>query len=80
MKHGGDGALTKTDGGIRMPPVHEKVMKKIIGAASEVHHTPGYGFLEKVCQRALQVELPSAGIKCLLEPQIDVVYKSVNVG
>ena len=29
---------------------------RIIGAAFEVHNTLGYGFLEKVYRRAMQVE------------------------
>ena len=37
--------------------VHEETTKKIIGAAFEVHDQLGYGFLERVYQRALQVEL-----------------------
>jgi len=37
--------------------VHEETTRKIIGAAFEVHDQLGYGFLESVYQRALQVEL-----------------------
>ncbi|NQV42095.1 MAG: hypothetical protein HQ506_07050, partial [Candidatus Marinimicrobia bacterium] len=33
---------------------HEEVTKDIIGGAFEVHNVLGYGFLEKVYQRALQ--------------------------
>jgi len=35
---------------------HEKITEDIIGSAFEVHSVPGYGFLEKVYQKALQVE------------------------
>ena len=35
--------------------------KKIIGAAFEVHAQLGYGFLERVYQRALHVELLRRG-------------------
>jgi len=31
--------------------------KKIIGAAYKVHNTPGLGFLEKVYQNSLAIEL-----------------------
>ncbi len=36
---------------------HEKITEQIIGAAFEVHRILGYGFLEKVYQKAMQVEL-----------------------
>jgi hypothetical protein len=35
--------------------LHEETTSKIIGAAFEVHDQLGYGFLECVYQRALQV-------------------------
>jgi len=37
--------------------LHEGTTRKIIGAAFEVQDQLGYGFLEHVYQRALQVEL-----------------------
>ena len=37
--------------------VHEETTRKIIGAAFEVHDQLGYGFLERVYQRTLQLEL-----------------------
>jgi len=39
----------------------EPVTRQIIGAAFEVHNVLGYGFLERVYQRAMQVELDCAG-------------------
>jgi len=39
---------------------HEEITEKIIGAAFEVHKVLGYGFLEKVYQKAMQVELKVA--------------------
>ena len=39
----------------------------IIGAAFEVHNTLGYGFLEKIYQRAMQVELIKRGGQAELE-------------
>ena len=36
---------------------YEKITEAIIGSAFEVHNILGYGFLEKVYQKALQVEL-----------------------
>ena len=41
----------------RMSLKYEKITEDIIGAAYEVYNVLGYGFLEKVYQKALQVEL-----------------------
>ena len=35
---------------------YEEITKDIIASAFEVHNILGYGFLEKVYQKALQVE------------------------
>ena len=52
----------------------------IIGAAFEVHNHLGYGFLEKVYQRAMQVELQARGLVAEIEAEIRVFYKEVEVG
>jgi GxxExxY protein len=56
------------------------VTQQLIGAAFEVHNLLGFGFLEKVYQRALQVELQLRGVKVELEPKIQVQFKGVIVG
>ncbi len=58
----------------------QPVTEQIIGAAFEVHNVLGYGFLEKVYQRAMQVELQLRGVKVELEPLIKVKFKGVIVG
>ena len=58
----------------------EPVTEQLVGAAFEVHNILGYGFLERVYQRALQVELEVRGIKAELEPLIKVRFKGVIVG
>ena len=79
MEHG-----LNTDGkavGLVAPPlVHGALTEKIIGAAFEVRRVLGYGFLEKVYQRALQAELQRNGIKAELEHAIAVNYKGAIVG
>lgn len=60
--------------------VHEELTKEIIGAAFEVHKVLGYGFLERVYQKALQAELVSRGLRVEIEHPIKVVYKGVVVG
>ena len=60
--------------------LHEDITKKIIGAAFEVHHQLGYGFLERVYQRALQIELLRRGASAEVEKRIQVHYKGIVVG
>jgi GxxExxY protein len=60
--------------------LHKDIAEQIIGAAFEVHRVLGYGFLERVYQRAMQVELHARGLKAEIEAEIRVVYKGVEVG
>ncbi len=46
---------------------HKEITKAIIGAAFEVHGQLGYGFLERVYQRAMQVELVQRGFDAEIE-------------
>jgi len=50
---------------------HSEITEQIIGAAYEVYRVLGYGFLEKVYQRAMQVELKLRGLKAELEPKLN---------
>ena len=65
-----------------MHPIHllHREVTEIIGAAFEVHQQLGYGFLERVYQRALQVELIRRGCSAEIEKRIQVFYKGVVVG
>jgi GxxExxY protein len=56
------------------------ITEAIIGAAFEVYGVLGYGFLERVYQRAMQVELQSRGFAVETESEIQVIYKGVEVG
>ena len=60
--------------------LHEETTSKIIGSAFKVHDQLGYGFLERVYQHALQVELLRRGATVELEKRIQVHYKGVIVG
>jgi GxxExxY protein len=60
--------------------IHREVTQKIIGADFEVHRQLGYGFLERVYQRALQVELVRHGAAAEIEKRIQVLYKGIVVG
>ncbi|MEM9415718.1 MAG: GxxExxY protein [Planctomycetota bacterium] len=63
-----------------LEPKTEDLARRVIGAAIEVHRTLGPGFLEKVYQRAMSVELDYQGIEHRVESPITVWYRDVNVG
>lgn len=58
----------------------EELTYKIIGAAYEVHGYLGGGFLEKVYENALAVELKKQGLRVLQQYEIPVYYKDELVG
>jgi GxxExxY protein len=60
--------------------LHREITEKIIGAAFEVHGELGYGFLERVYERALQVELIRRRSSAEIEKRVQVRYKEVVVG
>lgn len=59
---------------------HREITQAAIGAAFEVYNVLGYGFLEKVYQKAMQVELLRRGFQTELEARIQVTYKGAVVG
>lgn len=63
-----------------MPLEHQEITEQILGAAFEVHRVLGYGFLERVYQRAMQVELELRGLQATSEFDIQVKYKDRLVG
>jgi len=76
---------TRTEGRKIVTPYPDKLLfreitEAIIGAAFAVHRALGYGFLEKVYQRALQVELLRSGRTVEIEYPIIVKYRGVTVG
>ena len=60
--------------------LHRDITEKIIGAAFEVHGELGYGFLERVYERAMQVELIHRGSTAEIEKRVQVHCKEVVVG
>jgi len=62
------------------PFPHKEITEAIIGSAFEVYNQLGYGFLHRVYQRALQVELVRRGFRSDLEQRTTVRYKDVVVG
>ncbi len=59
---------------------HKEITEQVIGAAFEVYRVLGYGFLERVYQRAMQVELCQRGLRAETESPIEVRYKGTVVG
>ena len=59
---------------------HHHITEKIIGAAYKVHNTPGSGFLEKVYQNSLAIELRSLDFTVDVEKPIKVYYNGEVVG
>lgn len=60
--------------------LHEELTDNIIGAAIDVHKALGPGFVEKIYQRALYLELKNRNIGCEREKSIRVYYKNTSLG
>ena len=58
----------------------DQLTEKIIGCAMKVHRSLGYGFLESVYHRSLEIELASAGISFESEKRLNVFYEGHVVG
>jgi GxxExxY protein len=54
--------------------------EKVLGAVFEVSNTLGSGFLEKVYERALLMELGTRGIRATGQTSLAVSYKGQTVG
>ena len=59
---------------------HADVTERIIASFYRVYNTLGYGFLEKVYQNAMKVELISRGLAVIPQAPLDVRYAGVVVG
>lgn len=56
------------------------ISEKIIGSAFTVSNTLGSGFLEKVYQNALVIDLLNEGLEVEKEKAITIIYKGTIVG
>jgi len=59
---------------------YTEITEKIIAAFYKVYNTLGYGFLEKVYENALFIELVSMGLFVEKQKQIIVYYEGEEVG
>lgn len=60
--------------------LHSELTGRILKAYFKVYNTLGYGFLEKVYQNSMLIELRSMGISCGDDLPIKVYYESQLVG
>jgi len=58
----------------------DQITERIIGCVHQVSNVLGPGFLEKVYENALAVELGQAGLHASQQRRIEVRYKEVLVG
>jgi GxxExxY protein len=56
------------------------ISRRVIGCAMEVHRELGNGFLEKVYERALEIEFASKGIRFARQVSFPVSYKGKQIG
>lgn len=63
-----------------MELLHKDITDKIIKAFYRVYNELGFGFLEKVYQNALFLELIELGLFCEKQKQIKLYYKGKIVG
>jgi GxxExxY protein len=60
--------------------LHKEVTEAVIKSFYKVYNTLGYGFLEKVYENALAIELQKAGLQCQQQQQIIVYYEHQEIG
>lgn len=60
--------------------LHGQLTNLIIGCYYKVYNELGYGFLEKVYEKAMLVEMRKQGLDCKVQEPIKVFYKGVRVG
>ena len=58
----------------------DKITEKIIGCVHQVSNVLGTGFLEKVYENALAVELEQVGLRVSQQHRVEVRYEDVLVG
>ncbi|HHV77482.1 MAG TPA: GxxExxY protein [Syntrophothermus lipocalidus] len=59
---------------------HADITEKVIGCAHRVHRKLGSGFLEKVYENAMVIELEKLGLKVAQQYPLNVVYDGKVIG
>lgn len=60
--------------------LHQKLTDKIIKAFYTVYNTLGYGFLEKIYENALVIELNHIGLQAVPQQKIRIYYRGQLIG
>jgi GxxExxY protein len=60
--------------------LHGEITDLILKAFYKVYNTLGYGFLEKVYENSMAIELRRMGVPVELQKKIKVYYSSIEVG
>ena len=58
----------------------EKITEKIIGSAYRVYNQMGFGYLESVYEKCLQIEFNKLALRAEFQQSIDVYYHQQLVG
>jgi GxxExxY protein len=59
---------------------YKELTEKIIGCAYRVYNKMGFGFLESVYEKCLQIEFQNAGLKAQFQQPLTVYYDGKIVG
>jgi GxxExxY protein len=59
---------------------HQEITGKVIAAFYNVYNGLGYGFLEKVYENAMMIELKKLGLNAAQQARINVFYEGEVVG
>lgn len=60
--------------------LYQEITDKILHSFYKVYNTLGYGFLEKVYENSLELDLKDSGLSCSKQVLIPVYYNNVVVG
>ena len=60
--------------------IHEDITEKIIQCFYKVYNQLGFGFLEKVYENAMLIELENSGLICQKQVPVNVYYAEQVVG
>jgi GxxExxY protein len=63
-----------------MELLHNEITEKIIKAFYNVYNVLGYGFLEKVYENSMAIELRKLGLAAVKQQHIKVYYDAEDVG
>ena len=59
---------------------HSDITQLILSAFYRVYNALGYGFLEKVYENAMRLEINKVGLSCIAQQPIEVYYDQEKVG